>query len=1127
MKKANTKKMSLYEKLKSKCKLTLFISVFMITHIISAGNIANDSGITITASNITVQYVLQEIERQTDFKCLYSNEDIDLNRKVNLKVKGFSVDQLLKELFINTPFTYKIQDKQIIIFKEKKIEKQVKPTIDLKKTEYKPEEDIKINGRVTDERGEPMIGVSVLVKGSKKGVITNINGDYIIDVPNQQTVLVFSFIGYKKKEVVVGAQTSINVKMEPDAIALEQFVAIGYGTVKKSDLTSSMSSLRKEDMVSEGAVTSPEEMLKGRVSGMQITPNNGEPGSGMSIVIRGASAIQTGQQPLFVIDGVPLQGGSPEPSSGSNYGGVESPGANSSPFRYINPSDIQSIDILKGASATAIYGSRGANGVILITTKKGEQGKSLIEYSSSFNISELPKKLNMLSADEYIQQRRNNGITDTSYEYGGNTNWQDQIFRTAVGQKHDLSFSGGVKNGSYFGSIGYQKQEGIIKRSDMDKYNARLNISQKALNDRLKMEANISASHIKQNSVPIGETSKTGDLLFYSLETNPTMPVKSDTSASSYFQPVGLINPVAMLNLNSNLTKSTRIIGNFTPSLEIIKGLTYKLNIGIDHSDATRQQQQYSTYNVSAGKASALFNSQSTNNTTLEHTMNFDKNFDKHHVTVLAGYSYEKYMVDGNGGFSIGMKNDDKIDPLYNMGNGMTGGKSAWAYSSMDEMQSYFGRVMYNFNNKYRLTATVRRDGSSKFGKNNKYGTFPSFGGSWSLLEENFIKKIKIFNVFNDLKLRAGWGQTGNSNINRGSSSYLYANLPSSSAILNGVSDSVIKGMVLIQTPNSNLKWETSVQAEFGLDFSMFKNRLTGTFDVFQKTTKDMLMSVPAKQPAPSETTIINVNKGSIINKGLELSLNAFVISKTDMTLSLNGNFTTIRNTVKDIPVDYISTGLASGKGMTNVAVERIANGHPMYIFYGKKFMGFDGNGNATYAAADGHATSSDSAAYMYLGNPNPKFLWGLSTKFTYKLFHLDIFIEGKHGQMVYNNTANSIDNLSNLTKQNLNVFNSTIESGDNGNNTTEFSSRYLEKGSFVRLADIKLSVDIPKNWIKGIKNATFYVKANNLLILTKYKGYDPEVNTGAGINNVGSMGIDYSRYPKARIYTVGINIAI
>jgi|GEM_PF-17005 len=1104
-------------------KIILFMLVFIIPDMVKASRQVDDTGITLSGKNITLMEIIQNIEQQTNYLCLFSSNDLNLKRKFSLEVKGVTVEVLLNDLFQNSPISYKIQGKQIILFKDKK-KKKVENIAPLPQNMGVNE--ISITGQILDETGVPMPGVSVTIKGSKKGMVSDINGKFTIQVPDQGTILVFSFIGYKKKEVIVGSQTTINVKMEPDAIALEQVVAIGYGTVKKSDLTSSMSSLRKEDMVSEGSVTSPEEMMKGRVSGMQITPNSGEPGSGMSIVIRGASAIQTGQQPLFVIDGVPLQAGSPEPSSGTM--GIESSSSNSSPFRYINPSDIQSIDVLKGASATAIYGSRGANGVVLITTKKGEQGKTIIEYSSSFNISELPKKLNMLSASEFVQQRRKFGVTDTTSEYGANTNWQDQIFRTAVGQKHDLSFSGGTKSGSYFGSVGYQNQEGIIKKSDMDKYNARLNIYQKLLNDKLTIEGNMAASYIKQNTVPIGEASKTGDMLFYALESNPTMPVKSDTGG--YFQLPGIAtqNPVAMLNYLTNQSKSTRIIGNFTPSYEIIKGLTYKLNIGIDHADATRQQQEYSSYLPAVGKASALFNAQSSTNTTLDHTLNFDKTINKHHVTVLAGYSYEKYYVEGDGGYSWGMKNDDKINPIYNMSNGIATNMGTWTYSSKDEMQSFFGRVMYSFNSKYRLTATVRRDGSSKFGANNKYGTFPSLGGSWSILDEKFMESLKNSNVLNDLKIRVGWGQTGNANIGRGNSTWQYTSLPSATAILNGKTDSITKGMVLTQTPNPNLKWETSVQAEFGIDFALLKNRLTGSIDLFQKTTKNMLMSVPAKQPSPTETILINVDKGSIINKGLEISLGGYVLQKSDMSLFISGNFTTIKNTVQDLPVTSIPTGNASGSGMTNVAVERIANGQPMYVFYGAKFLGFDAKGNATYADANGNpAKDSASTAMFYLGNPNPKYIWGLSIKYTYKVFHLDIFIEGKHGQTIYNNTANSIDNLSNLTKQSLNVFESTVVSGDNGNNKTLFSSRYLENGGFVRLSDIKLSVDMPRAWIKGIKSATFFIKGNNLLLLTKYKGYDPEVNTNAGMNGVGSAGIDYSRYPKARIYTVGVDITL
>ena len=1114
------KNLTLKTQLNRVLKISLLMLVFIIPDMVKASRQVDDTGITLSGKNITLMEIIQNIEQQTNYLCLFSSNDINLKRKFSLEVKGVTVEVLLNDLFQNSPISYQIQGKQIILFKDKKKKKveNIAPVV-----QNLGVNEISVTGQITDEAGVPMPGVSVTIKGSKKGIVSDINGKYTIQVPDQSTTLVFSFIGYKKKEVVVGSQTTINVKMEPDAIALEQVVAIGYGTVKKSDLTSSMSSLQKEDLISEGAVTSPEEMMQGRVAGLQITPNNGEPGAGMSIIIRGASAIQSGQQPLFVIDGVPLQGGSPEPASGAI--GIGSAGSNDSPFRYINPSDIQSIDILKGASATAIYGSRGANGVILITTKKGEQGKTMIEYSSSFNISQIPKELPVLSSSQFIQQRWKFDST-TSNQYGGNTNWQNQIFRTAVGQKHDLSFSGGTKNGSYFASLGYQNQEGIIQKSDMDKYTARFNINQRMFNDKLKIEANMTASHILQNSVPIGEASTTGDLLSTILSANPTMPVKTDSGG--YFQLPKIINPMAMLNYLTNQSKSTRIIGNFSPSYEIIKGLTYKLNIGLDHTDAVRQQQEYSEYSESSGKASATFSNQSTTNTTLEHTLTYDKTINKHHFTVLGGYSYEKYVVEGDGGYSWGMQNDDQINPIYNLPNGVQANMGTWAYSSTDEMQSFFGRVMYNFNNKYRITGTVRRDGSSKFSANNKYGTFPSVGASWSPLEEKFTKNLKFLNIFNDLKLRVGWGQTGNSDIPRGNSTFQYSTIPNAVAILNGITDSLVRGQVLTVTPNGNLKWETTIQSEAGLDFAMFKNRLFGTIDIFEKTTKNMLMAVPAKQPAPTQNEIVNVDKGSIVNKGLELSLGGYIISKSDMSLYLSGNFTTIRNIVKDIPVTAIPTGVASGSGMTGVATERIVNGEPIYEFYGPKFLGFDSKGNAQYANAAGKPdTAAIPTAMYYLGNPNPKFTYGLNIRFTYKIYHLDVFLDGKYGQTIYDNTVQSIDNLANLTQNSSNVLQSAVTSGDNGKNLNLFSSRYLENGSFMRLADVKLSVDIPKHWIKGIKNITFYIKGNNLLLLTKYKGYDPDVNTAAGMNGVGSMGIDYSRYPKARVYTAGLDITL
>jgi TonB-linked SusC/RagA family outer membrane protein len=939
-----------------------------------------------------------------------------------------------------------------------------------------------------------------------------------LTIEDEDAILDFSFIGYITQEIPVGDQTTINIVLQEDIMELEEIVVMGYGTTKKSDLTGSLASL-KEDDFNTGVITSPEQMIQGRVPGVQIISNNGEPGAGSSIVIRGRSSIRTSQMPLYVIDGVPLDmsNTSPDAISASGFGD----GSATNPMNFINPNDIESIDILKDASAAAIYGSRGANGVIIITTKKGSEGRSEINYSAYLGISELRKKIDVLSAEEFVTCRMelfDEVEEDDASHYGYSTDWQDEIFRTAISHNHNLSIAGGSGNNTYRASFNYLNQEDIIEKSSLNRYTGRINITQKAIQDRLYMAANITASQIEENRLAIGSTTGfEGDLIINAIQANPTWPVY-DTVTGEPFQVRQQTkrNPVAMLEYTDDKTKTNRILAGISGDLEIIKGLNYKINFGFDNSVAIRRinQSQKLKYMVSQ-MGDGDINNRELTTYVIEHTLTYSNIFAEiHKIEALAGFSYQHFLIRG---YNIGTRGYESDEVLYtnNLQASSTDRSEPTSYALVNEMQSFFGRLNYNLAEKYLLTATLRRDGSSKFGENVKYGNFPSFAFAWRLSQEDFISNL---NVFNNLKLRLGWGQTGNQEIGEKHSIFALRAENNAKAILDA--STITQGYVLTKTPTPDVTWETTTSTNIGMDFGFFRGRLSGTADYFIRKTTDMLIEVPAKQPSPTDFQLVNIDEGYILNNGLELGINGVVVSTSDINWDVNVNFTWIDNVVKDLPVTRLLTGSASGQGFTNVLVQVYTNNKPMNTFYGYKHLGFDSAGMSIYEVG-----GSGDDTLLYLGSPLPDFTWSINTSFRYRNFDLNIFVEAVNGNLIYNNTANSIGIVGNLYNAN-NTFPFTVETGESRRNSMRFSDRFLEDGSHIRLNNVTLGYNLPLSKISWISNLRLYVSGSNLFVLTDYTGYDPDVsNTPGKFDKFNSIGIDNSSYPKPRTYLFGLSL--
>ncbi|MDQ6608784.1 MAG: SusC/RagA family TonB-linked outer membrane protein, partial [Bacteroidota bacterium] len=660
-----------------------------------------------------------------------------------------------------------------------------------------------ISGTVKEAtNGKPLPGATIGIKGSNQRTTSDANGAFTISVPSAASTLVISYVGYVTQEVSAGTGR-LEIVLQSSSSELAQVVVVGYGTQNKKDITGSVKSLKSENF-NRGIINSPQQLLQGKVSGVNVTSASGEPGAVTGITVRGPGGIRTGSTPLFVVDGLPLDN--------SSTGGGD-------PLTFLNPQDIESIDVLKDASATAIYGARGANGVIIITTKRGKAGVSTLGFATSVGFSSLARKLPVFTANAFrVEVPKAGGVLD---DKGGNTDWQKEAIRTALTQNYNLNLSGGANKLSYFASLGMQREQGIIKKNDIDRYTGRFNVTQKFIDDRLVLDLNLNVANTKQQRPPI--TSVLGDVITY----NPTYPAYDAAGNPAVYQS---INPLLYFALDKEVTTINRVIGNISPSLKIVKGLIYKLNFGIDNSTATRDVENLpSTVPFRDGRLENIYNW--NQNTLVENYLTYSWNNTHHTVSVLGGHSYQKIFVQQRNN-SINRFVVGGVDPIYNPGVGQLldlANNRPGGFAFTNELQSFFGRITYQFNNKYLFTANFRADGSSKFGENNKYGYFPSFSVGWKISDEDFMKN----SVFTNLKLRAGWGLTGNQEIPPKITQSLFTTLGSASYPLYPAAGNYPAGYAYTRLANPDIRWESSEQTDLGLDFGLFNGSLTGTIDLF------------------------------------------------------------------------------------------------------------------------------------------------------------------------------------------------------------------------------------------------------------------------------------------------------
>ncbi|NEW82691.1 MAG: SusC/RagA family TonB-linked outer membrane protein [Mariniphaga sp.] len=1132
--------------------LLLFIPFFQV----AAHSYAQETRLNLKFEKETLENVFSKIEQSSDFSIFYKNELIKNSKEVSGDFKNVLIFEVLDQILKTENLTYSVKDKLIMI-----VAKESETNATTSQQQGK-----KVTGKVTDSTGGSLPGVSVVVKGTTTGVVTDNNGTFsLANVPENAT-LQFSFVGMKTLEIAIGTKKAINVKLVEDAIGLEEVVAVGYGTQKKTDLTGSVASVSAANL-KERAATNFGEAMIGQIAGVQIQQINGAPGGeGLSVRIRGTGSITQSSEPLYVVDGYPMEGGA---------------------FRLLNPSDIESMQVLKDASSTAIYGSRGANGVVIINTKKGKAGAPVVNFNMYTGIQQREKTIDMMNRDQYVSwftDGRNQAWLDASiisadpnklphatndpnsrrklYPSANTTymipdgtggalynfldpasvaqmpdnNWQNLLFRNAKMEQYELSLSGGTEKTQYAFSASYMKQEGISINTDYSRFNFKTNIETK-ITDRLKVGINMNAYYSTANEQASGKDSP----IMYALNLPPIYPLNNPdgTYGSMVRNPEVLAgdvaNPIGIAEQIYNKRLQNGWMGILFAEWEIMKDLKYKMSVngGVQQNNQKRYQPSFVDLDGSkAPRPAQGINEAFTDvDWVVEQTLTYQKTFAKlHNLTVLAGYTNQKHSYDHTFGEARGFPNDN----IYTLNAG------TMYQLSTDEsnysMISYLARVNYAYNNRYMLTATVRSDGSSRFGKNNKWGSFPSLSVGWRVDQENFMQNIE---VVNDLKIRASYGIAGNNRIGNYSSIGLLniGFYPTGDALQNSVNPSTMS--------NSNLGWEKTRQMNAGFDLGLFKNRISLAADFYDSQSIELLLNVPVPSITGYATQMQNV--GKVQNRGMEFQLSTKNIVSNKFKWSSDFNISFNKNKVLEVGPDgrpiYGSAPNANNAFITKP-------GFPIASFYGYVFQGVFmnqaeldkyphlaadkvGDGRYLDVNKDGKMDQNDKDI---LGSNNPKFTAGLNNNFSYKNFTLGVQLTGVYGSQLFSFFKRMVGvyhgDRNGLIEQ-VDRWRSIDSPGDGihfrpTRNPTGWqrdpSSAWVTNASYIRLRNVSLAYDFNISKIKQLKlsGLRFYITGQNLFTFTKYPGYDPDTSSqGDGL----AKGGDYLGYPAARSVILGVNV--
>lgn len=1160
-----------------KMKFCIIILVFLMTSSFTSGN-NEEQKITLNVKDLTLKKMFDTISYKTGYNFFYEKSQIDLDAKVTVNLKDEYLEDALLKLFSNFNYEFKIISNQIVVTNPNSSNDMMKNKMnppDNKLMEVKPQQ--KITGKVLDENNQPLPGASVQIKGTQKGVVTDFDGIFEIELANEAPVLVISFTGYKAQEIDVTGKTSITVNLMVDDNVLDEVVIVGYGTLAKKRVTGSVSSVSAKQ-IEAIPVVSIENALIGQVAGVQVIETTGEPGASPQIRIRGTGSISAGNDPLFVVDGIPVSRNQTSLSSqgeiGSRVGSFQQPSAN--PLATINPNDVASIEILKDASAAAIYGSRGGNGVVMITTKKGSTGdEGVFSFNSFYGVQSVANKIDLMNSEELIDftrdARNNNYVSsvagasindpigpgdrgNTNYEMpasyldwdGTDTDWQNLMFRSAPMQSYNLSYASPLKNNtSFYVSGGYFNQEGIIEKSGYERFTLLTNINSQ-LTEKLNLDLRLAPTLSNNNKQPANAPyfARPPGIIYSGLVHSPVVkPYNEDgtinqTNNQSHLGggTTSASNPLAITQAVDDELFQFQNQASLGLSYAITPALTFKTFAGSyinifnrDYYQANSLLFREAITGVSNAQASA-----STNiNYLWDNTLNYEKEIGDHYVNAIAGYSIQRDKIN----ISQVLANNFPDDQVQTISGGQVYGGT-----SIEEewsLVSGFLRGTYSYKDKYLFTGTIRSDKSSRFGKDNQTGYFPSFSLGWRLHEEDFMSSIA---AISELKLRLSWGETGNFEIpNYGSVGLL-------SPYNYNFNGSEANGLIQSTIPNPNLTWEKSAQTDIGLELGMFNNRIFLLADYYKTVTSDLLLNVSITSVSGFNTVLQNL--GEVENKGFEFALSTRNFVK-EFTWNTDINFSTNKNEVLSLNENNEPIFSAGGAGVRHIT--RV--GDPIGSYYGYVVDGIYQNqeditnspvdtqapkpapGDLKFKDinGDGKITPDDRTA---TGSYFPDFTWGLTNSFTYKGFDLSILIQGVEGNEILNLTGRHLSNgeanfnsyavWNNRWKSEAEPGNGTIpradrESGRHGNNQRP-SSFQVEDGSFIRLRNVTFGFTLPESTFSkaSIDKIRFYVTGNNLLTFTDYLGYNPEVSNIAGSLTPGE---DYGAYPLNKTIVFGVNL--
>ena len=1094
-------------------------TVFLFAICISANAKSYSQRVSISEKDISLKKVFKEIKKQTGYYFVYTESLLKKSKNISLNVRDMQLEALLDLCFKEQPITYSVVNKTVVL-KEKQI-------AEVKEIVLTPPLPIEIKGKVTNENGEPLSGATIAEKSTNKAVVTNTLGEFTLQVVDLKAVLVVSFVGYTTLEVKTNGKINLNISLSLQEAALKDVVVVGYGRVKRSDVTGSVSRIG-EDAITQTPIVSLDRALQGRISGVQVSTNSARPGGSVTIRVRGTGSVNAGNEPLYVIDGFPI-------------GDLNS----------INPNDIETMDILKDASATAIYGSRGSNGVVLITTKRGRAGKDKIEFDTYHGIQSPRRTIPMLNAKEYgeyLNEARINGGGTAYFDgstaarplpssLGEGTNWQDVIFNDAPIQNYQLGFSGGDTKTRYALSGGFYDQSGIVINSRFRRATIRTNID-KDFSSRLKFGLSMQGAFTNNDAVSTEAGNHRSNLTSAALNYPSVFP-KYNSDGSYFRDPANLNpfptdNPLALANEITNKTRGLRILSNLFTDIKIANGLTFRTTWGVDLNSSKNNSYISRKLLLSSGIGNAAVGSEQFFSWQTENTLNYTKTFSKKHkLDALLGYTYQDSRYESVTARASGFTSD--FATYNNLGSASTL-LAPSSFASHSVLISYIGRVNYSYDNRYLLTLTARRDGSSRFGPNQKFGFFPSGAFAWKVNSEKFMENQKIFS---DLKLRVSYGLTGNQSIGDyrflstiNNSVYSFNGTSFTSGQPNGVS-------------NLNLQWEKNKQFDVGVDFGLLDNRIQFTADYYRKETYDLLFDVDLPLSSGYFTALTNI--GSIENKGWEFSVNSQNINgknvqwKTGFNISFNKN--------KVLRLDgrpQFESGVGNGDLQINRPV-LLKVGEALGNFYGRVMDGIFQSaseiagsaqpgakpGDIKYRDINGDKVINDLDRTV-IGNGYPRFFGGLDNTVTFKGFDLNVFIQGSYGNDILNLSKLELYGLngSNGTKDIVNRWtasnpSNTIPRANTAGGQKILSSFLVEDGSYLRLKNISLGYQLPASFMKklSLQSARFYVSGQNLVTITNYKGFDPEVSYQG--NSSISQSIDLGAYPNSKTILFGLNIKL